>query len=95
MHDDNGNECDKTRTRHDVTTAGGTRSQTHPNPIHSNPPAQVAQNLKVPPSRAAASKRATLMVQLAKEMSMGVDPILQVCGAVYVDYNISITYSGI
>lgn len=54
----------------------------------SNPPAQVAQNLKVPPSRAAASKRATLMVQLAKEMSMGVDPILQVCGAVYVDYNI-------
>lgn len=38
---------------------------------------QVAKNLRVPASRAVAAERSALMAQLAKEMSMGVDPILQ------------------
>ena len=73
-------------TRRDTSRLGGMPKQKLSNPIQPNPTEtqlhlqQVAQNLKVPPSRAAASKRAALMVQLAKEMSMGVDPILQVCG---------------
>lgn len=37
----------------------------------------MAKNLKVPASKAAASKRSALMAQLAKEMAMGVDPVLQ------------------
>ncbi|CAM9666820.1 unnamed protein product [Scytosiphon promiscuus] len=38
---------------------------------------KVAKNLKVPAQKSAASSRAALMAQLSKEMSMGVDPILQ------------------